>query len=124
MVQTYNRGVTHGQSMDVKKLIVLGSVIAFSVVTPALAVGLSDADYDYLATQQVKRGSPVLNGLSPKEQSRLHALINDPAMNDNTSARDQIVHDVLIEFEGNQDWEKMNPGQLWDSPTRKPRAVE
>lgn len=98
------------------KLVLLTIALASLLVAPAFAVGLTDADYDYLAAQDVKRGSPVLNALSPKEQSRLHALINDPASDKDPSARAKMVRDALIEFEGNQDWEKMNPGQLWDSP--------
>ena len=101
-----------------KNLVVLGAAIAFFAVTPAFAVGLTDTDHDYLAIQGIKRGSPVINGLSPKEQSRLHALINDPGTDNDLVARARIVRDVLSEFEANQDWEKMNPGQLWDAPKR------
>ena len=101
----------------VKKL-TLAAAIAFFAVTSAFAVGLTDADHDYLATQDIKRGSPVINGLSPKEQSRLHALINDPGTDTDPVTRAKIVRDALSEFEANQDWEKMNPGQLWDAPKR------
>ena len=52
-----------------KKLVFLTITLASLLVLPAFAVGLTEADYDYLATQDVKRGSPVLNALSPKEQS-------------------------------------------------------
>jgi hypothetical protein len=104
------------QSFVVKKLVFLTIALASLLVLPAFAVGLTEADYDYLATQDVKRGSPVLNALSPKEQSRLHALINDPGIDKDPLARAKMVRDALIEFEGNQDWEKMNPGQLWDVP--------
>ena len=100
------------------KLVVLGAAIAFFISAPAFGVGLTDTDYEYLATQDVKRGSPVINGLSPKEQSRLHTLINDTATESDLSARAKIVRDVLNEFEANQDWEKRNPGQLWDAPRR------
>jgi hypothetical protein len=105
-------------SVAVKNLVILGAAIAFFISAPAFAVGLTDTDYEYLATQDVKRGSSVINGLSPKEQSRLHALINDPGTNNDLLARAKIVRDVLSEFEANQDWEKMNPGQLWDAPKR------
>ena len=96
----------------------LSAAIAFFISAPAFAVGLTDTDYEYLANQDVKRGSPIINGLSPKEQSRLHALINDPGTDSDPVARARIVRDVLSEFEANQDWEKMNPGQLWDAPKR------
>ena len=102
----------------VKNLVVLGAIIAFFAATPAFAIFLTDSDHEYLATQDIKRGSPVLNGLSPKEQSRLHALINDPTTASDLLARARIVRDVLNEFQANQDWEKMNPGQLWDAPKR------
>ena len=101
-----------------KNFIIWGAAIAFLIVTPALGVGLTDTDHDYLAIQDVKRGNAVINGLSPKEQSRLHALINDPGTDNDPVARAKIVRDVLSEFEANQDWEKMNPGQLWDAPRR------
>ena len=101
-----------------KNLIACGAAIAFLIITPAFGVGLTDSDHDYLATQDVKRGNSVINGLSPKEQSRLHALINDPGTDNDPVARARIVRDVLSEFEANQDWEKMNPGQLWDAPKR------
>ena len=101
-----------------KNFIVCGAAIAFLIITPAFAVGLTDADHDYLASQNVKRGNSVINGLSPKEQARLHALINDPGTDNDPVARAKIVRDVLSEFGANQDWEKMNPGQLWDAPKR------
>ena len=96
-----------------------GAAIAFLITTPALAVGLTDTDHDYLATtQDVQRGNSVINGLSPKEQARLHALINDPGTDNDPVARARIIREVLCEFEANQHWEKMNPGQLWDAPKR------
>ena len=100
----------------VKKLVVLTIALASLLVLPAFSAGLTEADYDYLAKQDVKRGSSLLNALSPKEQSRLHGLISDPGTETDPLARAKIVRDALIEFEGNQDWEKMNPGQLWDAP--------
>jgi hypothetical protein len=103
----------------VRKLAVLTAAIAFFAVTPAFAIFLTDTDHEYLATQNIKRGSSVLNGLSPREQSRLHTLINDPATAGDLLARAKIVGDALNEFEANQDWEKRNPGQLWDAPRRE-----
>jgi hypothetical protein len=101
-----------------KNLIICGVAIAFFVSAPAFAVGLTDTDYEYLASQDVKRGSSVINGLSPKEQARLHGLINDPGTDSDPVARARTVRDILSEFEANQDWEKRNPGQLWDAPRR------
>ena len=105
-----------------KFLIPLAATLIFFVAVPAFAVGLNDADYEYLEKQDVKRSSPVLNGLSPKEQTRLHRLINDQGTENDPIARAKLVRDALIEFESNQNWEKANPGQLWDSPTVKRRA--
>lgn len=101
-----------------RTLVILATAIAFIAVTPAFAIFLTDSDLEYLATQDIKRGSSVLNGLSPREQARLHTLINDPATESDLLARARIVRDALNEFEANQDWEKMNPGQLWDAPRR------
>ena len=102
----------------VVKNLILVAALAFFGVTPAFAIGLTDADHEYLATQDIKRGNPVISGLSPKEQARLHALINDQGTDNDPVARARIVRDVLSEFEANQDWEKKNPGQLWDAPKR------
>jgi hypothetical protein len=99
--------------------ILVGTTATFFVVaTSAFAVGLTDADHAYLVTQNVERGSPVVEGLSPKEQARLHGLINDSRTESDPTARAKIVHEALVEFESHQRWEAMNPGQLWDSPKR------
>jgi hypothetical protein len=82
----------------------------FVVATSAFAVGLTDADHAYLVTQNVERSSPVVNGLSPKEQARLHGLINDSRTESDPTARAKIVHEALVEFESHQHWEAMNPG--------------
>jgi hypothetical protein len=68
--------------------ILMGTTATFFVVaTAAFAVGLTDADHDYLVTQNVERGSPVVKGLSPKEQARLHGLINDSRTESDPTAR-------------------------------------
>ena len=79
---------------------------------------LTQGDYDYLAAQGVERQSSVLRLLSPREESRLRFLINDPTQKDAT-ARARLIHEALAEFESHQLWEKMNPGQVWGSPQRK-----
>jgi hypothetical protein len=80
---------------------------------------LTEADHDYLGTQNVERASPLVRGLSPKEQARLHALVNASQTENDPTARTKIVHEALVEFESHQRWEVMNPGQLWDVPKRK-----
>ncbi len=90
----------------------------FLTATAALAVGLTQADYDYLETQKIERHSSLLRDLSPKEQARLHALINDERTKDDAIAQAQNVNEALTGFSQNQLWEQQNPGQLWDAPRR------
>jgi hypothetical protein len=97
-----------------------GAAIALCLaLSPATAGLLTEADYAYLAAQQVPKTSPVLQGLSPKEQSRLGSVINDSRTAHDPAARARSVQELLAEFEDNQRWERMNPGQLWDQPRRR-----
>jgi hypothetical protein len=86
---------------------------------PAAAFGLTEADYDYLAARGVE--STVLRDLSPREQVRLHRLINDAAIASDPEARAREVAKTLEEFRGHQAWEDAHPGQLWDAPRRERR---
>src|SRR4051812_8555138 len=117
MIQVGHRG-TSKRVLQWKNVVTLGVSFALFISASAFAVGLTDSDHEYLATQGVQRGNSVINGLSPKEQSRLHVVINDPAADKDAAVRAKKVRDVLNEFEANQHWEKMNPGQLWDDPRR------
>jgi hypothetical protein len=91
----------------------------FAATVSALAFGLSDDDYAYLATtQHAERGHAPILDTSPKERSRLHYLINDPQTANDPTARDKNVKDALAEFLDHQLWEKSHPGQLWDSQQR------
>jgi hypothetical protein len=83
---------------------------------PAFAVGLSEADFAYLTTQNIERNGPPIHDLSPKEQARLHSLINDPRTADDPVAQAKYVNAALAEFLGHQLWEQSHPGQLWDAP--------
>ena len=101
----------------VRLSIIVEAAIALIVLcAPVLAFGLTDADYDYLATQNVPKSSAVLRALSPKEQATLHAIIayseHDPA------ARAKNVADALELYREHQRWEQEHPGQLWDQPRR------
>jgi hypothetical protein len=86
--------------------------------TPAFAVGLTGGDYEFLAGHDIERTSTVLRDLSPKEQARLHALINDARTINDPAARAAIVDKALQEFKEHQAWETANPGRLWDVPKR------
>ena len=76
-----------------KNWIISGVAVGFFVVTvSAFAFGLSDDDYTYLAaTQHVARDSVPILDISPKERSRLHALINDPQTANDPLMRDKNV---------------------------------
>jgi hypothetical protein len=98
-----------------------GVAVTFLVATvSALAFGLSDEDYLYLATLKVERDGALIRGLSPKEQARLHSLINDPRTTNDATMRDGNVNAALAEFLSHQQWEQSHSGQLWDAPKRWP----
>jgi hypothetical protein len=99
-------------------ILAAAGVVLLAATAPASAFGLSDADYGYLAAQGVERTSSVLRGLSPKEQARVHALLNDAATANDPAARAREVAKALEEFREHQAWEDAHPGQLWDVPTR------
>ncbi len=96
-----------------------GIVAAIFIVTPAFAAALTEADFDYLKAQDVQSDGVVMRGLGPKEQSRLHVLINDPTTANNPIARAKDVLDALAEFKSHQDWEVEHPGELWGVPKRR-----
>ncbi len=100
-------------------------LLAISLVAAsshAEGILLSPADYVYLETQGVRQDSPMLQKMSPKELYRLHRLINDERTQHNQKSRTEAVMAALAEFEGQQQWEKANPGHLWDG--KKGRASE
>jgi hypothetical protein len=43
-----------------------GVFASLFIVTPAFAVGLTEADFDYLTTQNVQSDGAVIRGLSPR----------------------------------------------------------
>ena len=95
---------------------VAGGLLALSA--PAFAVGLSESDFAYLTTQNIERTGPPIHDLSPKEQARLHSLINDSRTVNDPVAQAKYVNEALAEFLDHQLWEKAHPGQLWDAPRR------
>jgi hypothetical protein len=95
----------------------LGTAIAaLFLTTSALAFGLTEGDFEYLSAHGIERASPLIQALSPKENQRLHAIINDVLTNDDPIARITVLETTLNEYREHQRWEKMNPGQLWDVP--------
>jgi hypothetical protein len=96
-----------------------GAFAGFFIITPALAEGLTKSDFDYLTTQNVQSDGVVIRGLSPKEQSRLHVLINDLTTANNPITRAKDVSEALAEFNKHQEWEVEHPGQLWGEPKRQ-----
>jgi hypothetical protein len=88
------------------------------LTAPAFAFGLTDTDQDYLSAQGVDRTSSVLRGLSPREQARLHAIINDATTINDPAARARAVAKALDEFREHQAREQAHPGELWDIRTR------
>ena len=79
--------------------------------TPAFAFGLTDSDYDYLATQNFARDSSVLKDLSPMEQARLHAIIIDSTTSHDAAARARNVAEAVATFAYHQQWEAIHPPQ-------------
>jgi len=100
-------------------LIRAGAIASFFIIAPAFAVGLTEADFVYLTTQNVKSDGEVIRGLSPKEQSRLHVLINDLTTANDPIARAKDVSNALAEFKNHQEWEVEHPGQFWGEPKRQ-----
>jgi hypothetical protein len=96
-----------------------GIVAAFFIVTPAFAAALTEADFDYLKAQGVQSDGVVIRDLGPKDQSRLHVLINDPTTANNPIARAKDVSDALAEFKSHQDWEVEHPSEIWGEPKRR-----
>jgi hypothetical protein len=96
-----------------------GVFAGFFIITPAFAVGLTEADFDYLTTQTVQSDGVVIRGLSPKEQARLHVLINDQTTANDPITRAKDVSKALAEFRRHQEWEVEHPGQLWAEPRRQ-----
>ncbi len=99
-------------AISVAMLLALSSTVASSREEGVL---LLPSDYIYLATQGVLRDSAVLQKMSPKELRHLHQLINDEKTQEDPQSKADAVRGALAISEGNQFWEKENPGQLWDS---------
>jgi hypothetical protein len=88
------------------------------IAVPAFAFGLSESDYDYLATQNILRDNSILQGLSPKEQARLHAIITDATTSRDPTTQAKNVGQAMATFQEHQNWEQTHTGQLWDSSKR------
>jgi hypothetical protein len=102
-----------------KYSICAGAIVGYLLVSPAFAVGLTEADFGYLTTLDVPSDGMVIRGLSPKEQSRLHVLINDLTTANDPTARAKDVSNALAEFKSHQEWEVGHPGQFWGDQKQK-----
>ena len=102
-----------------KYSICTGAIAGYLLITPAFAVGLTEADFSYLTTLDVQSDGMVIRGLSPKEQSRLHVLINDLTTANDPTARAKDVSNALAEFKSHQEWEAGHPGQFWGDQKQK-----
>lgn len=96
-------------------LVLLSTLFAFEAASGRDGVLLSPDDYGYLAAQGIERNDRILEKMSPKELRHLHNLIHDIRTENDPQARAKAVSDALKEFGRNQQWEKDNPGQLWDA---------
>jgi hypothetical protein len=106
-------------ALVLKYSICAGAIAGYFLVTPAFAVGLTEADFRYLTTLNVQSDGMVIRGLSPKEQSRLHVLINDLTTEHDPIARAKYVSEALAEFKNHQEWEVEHPGQIWGEPKQR-----
>jgi hypothetical protein len=98
------------------RLLIGAATVTFVASTPASAFFLTDDDYAYLATQNFVRSESIFQHLGPKEEARLHALINDVQTKNAPGIRAKIVTDELKEFISHRRWEEMHPGQYWVDP--------
>jgi len=96
-----------------------GAIASVFIITPAFAADLTEADFDYLKTPDVQSHGMMIQDLGPKDQSRLHVLINDPTTANNPIARAKVVSDALAEFKSHQDWEVEHRGEFWGDPKRR-----
>jgi hypothetical protein len=92
-------GSNFARTIVMKHVIRIGVAGGFlAVAVAAHAVGLSETDFAYLTTQNIERSSPPIHDLSPKEQARLHSLINDPRTANDPDAQAKYVNEALAEF--------------------------
>lgn len=103
----------------VKSSILAGLFLAAAVTTPALAFQLTPADFGYLETLGVERNSPIMRDLSPRQEARLHNIINADWAKNNPEKRAGSVREALMDVVEQREWEKNNPGKLWDSSKQK-----
>jgi hypothetical protein len=98
------------------RLLIGAATATFVAGTPASAFFLTDDDYAYLATQNFVRSESIFQHLGPREEARLHALINDVQTKNAPAIRAKIVTDELKEFISHRRWEEMHPGRFWGDP--------
>jgi hypothetical protein len=96
-------------------IVLVTAALFFGAAGTSFAIGLTEADFEYLATQNVEKDSILRLNLSPKEQARLHSIINFVST-PTTKAKD--VTDALEAYTEHQRWELAHPGELWDVQRR------
>jgi len=98
------------------RILIGAATVVFVASSSASAFFLTDDDYAYLATQNFVRSESIFQNLGPREEARLHALINDVQTENAPAIRTKIVTDALKEFISHRRWEEMHPGQFWVDP--------
>ena len=98
------------------RILIGAATVVFVASSSASAFFLTDDDYAYLATQNFVRSESIFQNLGPREEARLHALINDVQTKNAPAIRTKIVTDALKEFMSHRRWEEMHPGQFWVDP--------
>jgi hypothetical protein len=105
----------HGACLQYRRL----RLDSFPSLCSRMVLAFPKKDYDYLrSTQNLQRYDASILDLTPKERTRVHALINDPQTANDPAARDKIVKHELGIFLEHQLWEKQHPGELWDVPRK------
>jgi hypothetical protein len=96
-------------------ILIAAATVAFITGSSASPFFLTDDDYAYLASQNFGRSEAIFQNLGPRQEARLHALINDVWTKNAPAVRAKIVTDTLKEFISHRRWEEMHPGRFWDS---------
>ena len=103
-----------------RRLIIPGAIaVVVFLTTSSFAFPLTEEDLEYLKTHGVEKAGPLIQGLSPRETARMHALITDLRTKDDPVARRKAIEAALNEHREHQSWEIMNPGKLWNARERE-----
>ena len=92
------------------RLLIGVATVTFVASTPAPAFFLTMTIMPTCDAEFRKIGVDIQH-LGPREEARLHALINDVQTENAPGIRAKIVTDELKEFISHRRWEEMHPGQ-------------